>query len=130
MTPVAPRLYIVDEHERVRRALADRLTRSASVEVVGDSGDAAETMLAIHQVPVDVVLVEIKRSDGMGLELVREISSTRNGPKVIVLTSYPTDWEEEAARRAGAAAYLLKDLEPEELLKHILAEAGHRGSAT
>jgi DNA-binding NarL/FixJ family response regulator len=124
MTAAPPRVFIMDEHGPVRRALADRLSRHGSAVVVGDSAEAAQAMEAIRRGEVDVVLIEIKRSDGMGLELVRQISAPPDAPKVIVLTTYPTDWEEAAARRAGAAAYVLKDLDAQELLQHILASSG------
>jgi len=122
-TPVPsgrPRLYLIDEHDPVRRALVDRLARADSVQVVGDGADAAQAMEAVHEGGIDIVLVEIKRADGMGLELVRQLSAAQGAPRVIVLTSYPTDWEEAAAKRAGASAYLLKDINTEELLRHIL----------
>ena len=124
MSVSPPRLYIIDEHGPVRRALADRLGRAGSVTVVGDSAESAETLEAIHHGGIDIVLIEIKRSDGMGLELVRQISAYPDAPKVIVLTTYPTDWEEAAARRAGAAAYVLKDLNAKELLRQILPASG------
>ena len=118
-----PRLFIIDERESVRRALADRLGQTALVAVVGDAGDASEALQAVHEGRVDVVLVEIKRGDGLGLELVRQLSAPAQAPRVIVLTSYPTDWEEAAAKRAGASVYLLKDLNTEVLLQHILLGA-------
>ena len=118
-----PRLYIIDEHESVRRALGDRLAQTASVTVVGDAGDASQALQAVREIGVDVVLVEIKRADGLGLEMVRQLSAQSEAPRVIVLTSYPTDWEEAAAKRAGASVYLLKDLNTEVLLQHILLGA-------
>jgi DNA-binding NarL/FixJ family response regulator len=121
MTAGAPRLYIIDEHGPVRRALGERLARAGSVVVVGDAASASEAMAGIQDDGVDIVLIEIKRSDGLGLELVRQISAPPDAPKVIVLTTYPTDWEAAAARRAGAAAYVLKDLDAKELLRQILA---------
>lgn len=124
MTNRTPRLYIIDEHVPVRRALADRLSRVGLVTVVGDSGETSQAMEAIHNDGIDIVLIEIKRSDGMGLELVRQLTAPPDAPKVIVLTTYPTDWEEAAAKRAGAAAYVLKDLDAKELLRHILEAPG------
>lgn len=118
MTPT--RLYIVDEHESVRRALAQRLGQSPSVQIVGHTGDAAAALAQLHASSADVVLVEIKRSDGMGLELVRQLADGPQPPRLFVLTSFPSDWEEQAAQRAGASAYLLKDIEAEELIRRIL----------
>ncbi len=118
------RIYIIDERESVRHALADRLARTMSVAVVGESGDASQALQAAREAEADIVLVEIKRGDGMGLELVRQLSTAPERPRVVVLTSYPTEWEEAAAKRAGASAYLLKDIHTEELLQHILADDG------
>ncbi|HEY48033.1 MAG: hypothetical protein AMJ88_03595 [Anaerolineae bacterium SM23_ 63] len=113
------RLYIVDEHDSVRSALADRLNRASGLTVLGHSGDANQVLQDIQAEQPDVVLVEVKRSDGMGLEIVRQISELPDPPHLIVLTSYPSEWEEEAAVRAGAASYLLKGLDTEELIRSI-----------
>lgn len=113
------RLFIADEHETVRSALADRLNRDSSLDVIGQSGGTDNLLDEIQRNKPDVVLVEVKRSDGMGLEIIRQIASMPEPPCLIVLTSYASDWEREAADRAGAAAYLLKDIATEELIGHI-----------
>ena len=71
------RLYIADEHESVRSALAERLDRASDLIVIGQSGDANETLREIQRDKPDVVLVEVKRSDGLGLEIVRQFSIHR-----------------------------------------------------
>jgi len=124
MAARSPHVYVIDEHVPVRRALADRLSRQGSVTVIGDSAEPAQALEAIGRGDVDIVLIEIKRSDGMGLEMVRQISARPEAPKVIVLTTYPSDWEEAAARRAGASAYVLKNLDAKELLQHIVSAPG------
>jgi len=68
----------------------------------------------------DVVLIEVKRSDGLGLEVLRQVAELPNPPKVLVLTSYPTEWEAQAATRAGASSYLLKDIDLEVLIHQIV----------
>jgi two-component system response regulator DevR len=113
------RLYIADEHASVRSALAERLERDASLTVIGQSGDAEQMIREIRKEKPDVVLVEVKRSDGLGLEILRQISNLPGSPCLIVLTSYASEWEEEAANRAGAVAYLLKDIATGELIHHI-----------
>jgi DNA-binding NarL/FixJ family response regulator len=113
------RLYISDEHPTVRSALAERLSRDATLTVVGQSGDT-ETMLSeVHTNKPDVVLIEVKRTDGMGLEMIRQVANMPNPPCLIVLTTYASRWEEDAACRAGATAYLLKDIDTGELIRHI-----------
>jgi DNA-binding NarL/FixJ family response regulator len=117
------RLYIVDEHESVRRALVERLGHSSEVQVAGHAGDAQTALSELAHADVDVVLVEIKRSDGMGLELVRQLTDRPHPPRLYVLTSYTSEWEEQAARRAGASGYLLKDIASEDLIRRILGDA-------
>lgn len=116
---VKARVFIVDEHEPVRLALADRLTKAAQIRVLGHSGNADEAIAEIHRTQPEIVLLEVKRSDGLGLELLRQVAEMPNPPKVLVLTSYPTEWEAEAATRAGAHSYLLKDIDTEELIRRI-----------
>jgi two-component system, NarL family, response regulator DevR len=116
---VKARVFIVDEHEPVRLALADRLTKAAQIRVLGHSGNADEAIAEIHRTQPEIVLLEVKRSDGLGLELLRQVAEMPNPPKVLVLTSYPTEWEAEAATRAGAYSYLLKDIDTEELIRRI-----------
>jgi two-component system response regulator DevR len=113
------RVYIVDEHHSVRLALADRLNHSVSLEVIGHTGSADEALREVRGICPDIVLMEVKRSDGMGLEILRQLSTLSKAPKIIVLTSYPSFWERQAASRAGAYSYLLKDIETEELIDHI-----------
>lgn len=116
---MCPGLYIVDEHDSVRSALADRLNRATGLTVLGHSGDANQVLQDIQAQGPDVVLLEVKRRDGLGLEILRQISELSDPPCLVVLTSYPTEWEEEAAVRAGATSYLLKDLDTEELIRYI-----------
>ncbi|MFX0143978.1 MAG: response regulator transcription factor [Candidatus Hodarchaeota archaeon] len=116
---MCPGLYIVDEHDSVRSALADRLNRATGLTVLGHSGDANQVLQDIQAEGPDVVLLEVKRRDGLGLEILRQISELSDPPCLVVLTSYPTEWEEEAAIRAGATSYLLKDLDTEELIRYI-----------
>jgi DNA-binding NarL/FixJ family response regulator len=114
-----PSVYIVDEHTAVRTALAERLDQAASLEVIGHCDRADEAVLAVGSNHANVVLVEVKRSDGMGLEILRQISAMPHAPLVLVLTSYPSQWEKDAARRAGAKGYLLKDIDTDEMIRYI-----------
>ena len=118
--PVSPmRIYIVDEHLPVRVALADRLSRSREMQVVGHTGSADEVMEDVQQRQPDVVILEVKRSDGMGLELLRQLADLVDHPHLVVLTSYPSSWEEQAAARAGAVSYLLKEIETDLLIEQL-----------
>ncbi len=113
------RLYIIDEHVTVRSALAERLDQAADLHVIGHAGDVKEVMQDVGEKKPDIVLLEVKRKDGMGLEILRSIVAMDCSPRLAVLTSYPTKWEEDAALRAGAVCYMMKDIDSEELIRMI-----------
>jgi DNA-binding NarL/FixJ family response regulator len=117
------RVFIIDDHTAVRQALAARLGSAPETVVVGETGDAEEALLQLRGVLPDVVLVETKRSDGRGLEIISWIAQCGAGARVVVLTSYPSEWERWAAYRAGAACYLLKDIGSPQLIEQICAVA-------
>lgn len=113
------RVLIVDDHIEVRQALRHRLSYARDINVVEDTAEAEQALAAVHDLQPDVVLMESKRSDGRGLELIHWIAQNHPASLIIVLTSYPTEWECWAARRAGAMQYLLKDIGSTELVEHI-----------
>jgi DNA-binding NarL/FixJ family response regulator len=113
------RVYLLDDHVDVRAALAQRLGASADIEVVGHSAGAEEALLAVKALKPDLVLVETKRSDGRGLEIVHWLAHNVPRAVLVVLTSYASDWEEWVAARAGVAAYLLKDIATEALVQRL-----------
>lgn len=117
------RVLIVDDHDDVRRALVARLSASPLVQVVGNTAAPNGELLTGMAAPPDVVLVETKRADGRGLEIVRRVVSSPLGAQVIVLTSYHSEWERLTAFCAGAARYLLKDIGSPQLIDEIRAVA-------
>jgi DNA-binding NarL/FixJ family response regulator len=112
-------VYIVDEHESVRSALAERLGHATDLRVIGHSGAPEVVVKDVTETKPSIVLLEVKRKDGMGLEILRQLAELPEPPRVAILTSYPTQWEEEAATRAGAEVYLLKDIDSKELIDQI-----------
>lgn len=117
------RLFIIDDHADVRRALVAKLSGIRAILVVGETGEADTGMRELQAIHPDVVLVEMKRTDGRGLEIVSGIARNGLAQRVIVLTSYPSDWERWAAHRAGAVDYLLKDIDSTVLVDRIRAVA-------
>lgn len=113
------KVYLIDDHDAVREALMVRLCSAADILVVGETGDAEEGLLEVRALRPDVVIVETKRADGRGLEIVNWVAQCGLGVKVVVLTSYPTEWERWAAHRAGAAIYLLKDIGSPSLVEQV-----------
>lgn len=113
------RIVIVDDHVEVRQALRYRLGSAPDITVVGDVAEAEVAVNLVRTVRPDVVLVETKRTDGRGLELISWIAESGLGTVVVVLTSYPSEWERWAAHRAGAVNYLLKDIDSCVLIERI-----------
>ncbi len=122
------RILIIDDHDDVRHALTARLSSAPGMAVVGETADAEDGLLKTRTLRPDVVVVETKRADGRGLEIVSWIAQSGIGARVIVLTSYPSEWERWAAHRAGAARYLLKDIASPLLIEHIRSAAAHLAS--
>lgn len=120
----AASVYIVEERPQVRTALADRLGRSPEIQVAGQQGEAQAALSEIEETRPDAILLEVKRADGMGLEILRRLAALPDRPKIIVLTSYPASWERQSAERTGADAYVLKEIESEELIRLILDLVG------
>ncbi len=112
-------VYLIEEHPQVREALAERLSNIQGVELVGRAGDAQEALRDVERLHPQVILIESKREDGLGLELVRQAAQAAWHPQVVVLTTYEVAWERRASRRAGANDYLLKEIDSAELLKRI-----------
>ena len=119
------KVYIIDEHEAVRSVLAERLNRAGQLVVVGHTGDANQALADVRSAKPDIVLVEVKRSDGLGLEILRQLAGYASAPVVAVLTSYHSNWEEQAACRAGASLYLLKEIDTEELIRSLTDTTAH-----
>jgi two-component system response regulator DevR len=113
------RVMIVDDHERVRRELVATLTRCETVEVVGATGCAEEATRWLTERHPNVVLLDVKRDDGGGLDLCRCLSSDGHGCAVVILTSYLSREEWDEAREAGATDYLFKQIDSKALLAKI-----------
>lgn len=117
----------------MRQALVSRLQKTGKLEVVGSTGSTKEGLLKVEALRPNIVLLETKRSDGMGLETCRRITRSHPDTMVIVLTSYDDEDERQAAYMAGATRYLLKDIDSTQLVYELLnseSPAGNNGSPT
>lgn len=112
MTPLtsAVRVFLVDDHEVVRRGVAEVLEDDAGLTVVGEAGSVAEALARIPAVRPDVVVVDMRLPDGDGAELCARLRTRVAGLRFLVLTSYSDDDALSAAARAGASGYLLKQV--------------------
>jgi DNA-binding NarL/FixJ family response regulator len=117
--PQPIKLFVIDDHEEVREALVVRLCAAPDMFVVGEAGATEAALEEVKALQPDVVLIETKCANGRRLEFVSRIARENSRTRVIALTSYPSEWERWATRRAGAVGYFLKDLGPAQLLEQI-----------
>ncbi|MCU1629234.1 MAG: LuxR family transcriptional regulator [Pseudonocardia sp.] len=102
-------VFLLDDHEIVRRGIAQLLDSEDDIEVVGDAGTAAQALARIPALRPDVAILDVRLADGEGVAVCREIRSTMQPPTAcLMLTSYSDDEAMFAAIMAGAAGYLLK----------------------
>ena len=113
------RVLIADDHAVVRQGLRTFLELQDDVEVVADVADGDEAVAAVAQHHPDVVLMDLVMPNLGGVEATRRILGERPSTRVIALTSFLDDDKVLPAVRAGAAGYLLKDVEPQELVRAI-----------
>ena len=113
------RVLIADDHAVVRQGLRAFLEVQDDIEVVGEADDGAEAVKLAASLSPDVVVMDLVMPRLDGIEAIRQIQAAGSGAKVIVLTSFADDQKVFAAVRAGAAGYLLKDVQPKELAEGI-----------
>ena len=108
-------VLLADDHPVVRQGLRTFLELQEDIEVVGEAGDGADAVALAEQLVPDVVLMDLVMPTLDGIEATRRIRHASPATKVIVLTSFAEDDKIFPAIRAGAAGYLLKDAQPQEL---------------
>lgn len=113
------RVFLLDDHEIVRRGLADLIGLQADLEVVGEAGTAAEAMIRITASQPDVAVFDVRLPDGSGVEVCREVRSLFPNIHVLMLTSYSDDEALFNAIMAGASGYVLKEIRGSDLVTAI-----------
>ncbi len=114
--PEPVRIYLLDDHEIVRRGLRDLLESAEDLTVIGESGSAEEAARRIPALRPDVAILDGRLPDGSGIDVCREVRSRDPHIKVLILTSYDDDDSLFAAIMAGAAGYVLKQVEGHDLI--------------
>ena len=118
-------MLIADDHAVVREGLRTFLDLQDGIEVAGEAADGRAAVEEAERLAPDVVLMDLVMPNLDGVEAMRELRARVPQARVIVLTSVPEDERLLPALRAGAAGYLLKNVEPRELARSIrLAAAG------
>ena len=112
-------VYLLDDHELVRRGIRDLLEASGDIEVVGESGLAQEAARRIPALRPDVAILDGRLPDGSGIDVCRTVRSVDPEIKALILTSYDDDDALFAAIMAGASGYLLKQVRGEDFLEGV-----------
>jgi two-component system, NarL family, response regulator LiaR len=121
--PDAIRVLVADDHAVLREGLRSFLDLQEGIEIVGDAADGAEAVELAERLRPDVVLMDLVMPNLDGVEAMRVLNERVPGTRVIILTSYIDDDRLLPAIRAGAAGYLLKNAEPQELARAIRTAA-------
>jgi DNA-binding NarL/FixJ family response regulator len=119
MTAMAIRVFLLDDHEVVRRGVRELLEAESDMEVIGEASTAREALELIPATLPDVAVLDVRLPDGDGVEVCREIRSDYPEVKCIMLTSYPDDEAVYSAIMAGASGYLLKQVRGTDLVEGV-----------
>jgi len=113
------RVFLLDDHEVVRRGLRELLESEGDIEVVGEAGTAAAATARIPAVRPDVAILDARLPDGNGIEVCRQIRSVDPTIRAIILTSFDDDEALFSAIMAGASGYVLKQVTGQDLLAAV-----------
>lgn len=119
------RLLIVDDHSIVRQGLRAYLELMEEIEIVGEAANGKEALRQEAELHPDVILMDLVMPEMDGISATRELHQRGSAARVIVLTSFTEDEKIIPAIQAGATSFLLKDVEPDELVDAI--RAAHKG---
>jgi len=113
------RVFLLDDHEVVRRGVRELLSSEDDLEIVGEASTAAEALAGIPAVRPDVAVLDVRLPDGDGIEVCREIRSTSPEVACLMLTSFADDEAFLGAVLAGASGYVLKQIRGSDLVGSI-----------
>lgn len=113
------RVLIVDDHALIRRGLSDLLSAAEGIDVVGSIDDGLLAAALVTELEPDIVLMDLSMPGLDGIEATRAVLQVRPTAKVIMLTSFSENARILAALEAGAVGYLLKDTEPEDVIRAL-----------
>jgi two-component system response regulator DevR len=113
------RVFLLDDHEVVRRGIADLIGLEKGMTVVGEAGSKAEALTRIPAARPDVAVLDVRLPDGTGVEVCRDIRSDMPDVRCLMLTSYADDEALFDAIMAGASGYVLKEIRGTDLVDAV-----------
>jgi two-component system, NarL family, response regulator DevR len=113
------RVFLLDDHEIVRRGLRELLETESDIEICAEAGTAEEALARIPPTAPDVAVLDVRLPDGDGVEVCREVRSRHPEIKCLMLTSYSDDEALFEAIMAGASGYLLKQIRGTDLVDAV-----------
>ena len=113
------RIFLVDDHEIVRRGVADLFEDEPDLEIVGEAATVAEALRRIPEHEVDVAVLDVRMPDGNGVELCRDLRSQLPELRCLILTSYSDDEALLNAIMAGASGFVLKQVVGNDLISAV-----------
>ena len=122
----AVRVFLLDDHEIVRRGVKELLEAEGDLEVVGEAGTAAEALARIPPTRPDVAVLDVRLPDGDGVQVCREIRSAHPEIHCLMLTSFADDEALFQAIVAGASGYVLKQIKGADVVEAVRAVARGR----
>ena len=118
--------FLVDDHELVRRGVADLLDEEPDLMVIGQASSVSEALARVPAANPDVVVLDVRLPDGNGVELCRELRSRLPELNCLMLTSYTDEEAMMDAILAGAGGYVIKDIKGMELVSAVRTVASGR----
>jgi DNA-binding NarL/FixJ family response regulator len=124
---VTIRVFLVEDHQMVREALREVLSKELNIEVVGEAGNAHEAIKQVTALAPDVVVLDIRLPDLSGIEVAGRLRDAGNLSKVVALSAFSDKRFVTAMLRSGASAYVTKSAAGTELVRAIRAVADGQG---
>jgi two-component system nitrate/nitrite response regulator NarL len=112
-------VLVVDDHPMFRKGVRQLLTMAQGIDVVGEAGNRAEALELVHRYEPDLILLDLNLKGDSGLDILAALKEEDPSRRVVMLTVSDAPEDLIGAIRAGADGYLLKDMEPEDLLARV-----------
>jgi DNA-binding NarL/FixJ family response regulator len=120
------RVFLLDDHEVVRRGIAATLELEPDLTVVGEASNASDALAVVRRCKPDVAVLDVRLGDGSGIDVCRQITSEFENVRPLILTSFDSDRALVDAGLAGAAGFVLKEIRGRQLAEAIRHVASGR----